>query len=102
MFQADYAKAFHPADLVVITEIYPSGDAPIPGVTAKLVVNAVLDAHPWQRVVWLPHRPELVDYLVQHLRPGDVCVSMGCGDIAELPTELLIRADFGVSVALSK
>lgn len=89
----EYRDAFAAADVVVITEIYPSGDAPIPGVTAKLVVNAVLDAHPWQRVAWLPQRAELVDYLVRELRPGDVCVSMGCGDISELPTELLLRAE---------
>jgi len=89
----EYRDAFIAADGVVPTEIYPSGDTPIPGVTTKLVVDAVLDAHPWQRVVWLPHRHELVDFLVHELRPGDVCVSMGCGDIAVLPTEILARAD---------
>ena len=42
----DYADAFVGADVVVLTDIYPSGTQPIPGVTGKLVVNAVLDAHP--------------------------------------------------------
>ena len=42
----DYADAFHAADVVVLTDIYPSGTQPIPGVTGKLVVNAVLDANP--------------------------------------------------------
>ena len=51
--------------------------------------NAVLDAHPEQRVVWLPQRAELVAYLVGELRPGDVCISMGCGDVAALPDEVL-------------
>ncbi len=41
-----YRDAFVDADLVVLTDIYASGTAPIPGVTGKLVVNAVLDAHP--------------------------------------------------------
>ena len=84
-----YADAFEAADVVVLTDIYPSGTQPIPGVTGKLVVNAVLDAHPTARVVWLPRRDELVDYLVRHVRDGDVCVSMGCGDIASLPDEVL-------------
>ncbi len=85
----DYADAFAAADVVVLTDIYPSGTEPIPGITGKLVVNAVLDAHPSTRVVWLPRRDDLVHYLAQHVREGDVCVSMGCGDIASLPDEVL-------------
>jgi UDP-N-acetylmuramate--alanine ligase len=85
----EYADAFVAADLVVLTDIYPSGTQPIPGVTGKLVVNAVLDAHPATRVVWLPRREELVDYLARQVRDGDVCISMGCGDVASLPDEVL-------------
>ena len=51
-----YRDAFVDADLVVITDIYPSGTTPIPGVTGKLVVNAVLDAHPTTRLAWMPRR----------------------------------------------
>ena len=86
-----YADAFTAADLVVITDIYASGTTPIPGVTGKLVVNAVCDAHPEQRVVWLPRRGDLVEYLARELRAGDLCISMGCGDVADLPTEVLER-----------
>jgi UDP-N-acetylmuramate--alanine ligase len=85
----DYADAFVVADVVVLTEIYPSGTEPIPGVTGKLVVNAVLDAHPTARVVWLPRRDDLIAFLAREVRPGDVCVSMGCGDVASLPDEVL-------------
>jgi UDP-N-acetylmuramate--alanine ligase len=85
----EYADAFTAADVVVITDIYASGTTPIPGVTGKLVLNAVLDAHPHTRAVWLPRRDELVGYLATQLRRGDVCVSMGCGDVASLPDEVL-------------
>ena len=61
------------------------------GVTGKLVVNAVLDAHPTTRLAWMPRRIDLVDYLAKELRDGDVCISMGCGDIASLPEEILAR-----------
>ena len=50
----EYAHAFVNADVVVLTDIYPSGTVPIPGVTGKLIVNAVTEAHPELRVVWLP------------------------------------------------
>ena len=86
-----YRDAFVDADLVVLTDIYASGTAPIPGVTGKLVVNAVLDAHPATRLAWMPRRSDLIDYLAKELRDGDVCISMGCGDIASLPDELQQR-----------
>jgi UDP-N-acetylmuramate--alanine ligase len=84
----DYRDAFVDADVVVLTDIYASGTTPIPGVTGKLVVNAVLDAHPTTRLVWLPQRADLAGYLAGELRAGDVCISMGCGDIASLPDEI--------------
>ncbi|MEY2400709.1 MAG: UDP-N-acetylmuramate--alanine ligase, partial [Ilumatobacteraceae bacterium] len=86
-----YRDAFVDADLVVLTDIYASGTTPIPGVTGKLVVNAVLDAHPATRMAWMPKRADLVDYLAKELRDGDVCISMGCGDIASLPDEVQQR-----------
>ncbi|MFN8024517.1 MAG: UDP-N-acetylmuramate--L-alanine ligase [Acidimicrobiales bacterium] len=87
----DYADAFVDADVVVLTEIYASGTTPIPGITGKLVVNAVLDAHPNTRLVWLPRRHDLIDFVAGELREGDVCISMGCGDIASLPSEVIER-----------
>jgi UDP-N-acetylmuramate--alanine ligase len=87
----EYRDAFVDADVVVLTEIFPSGTTPIPGVTGRLVVNAILDAHPDTRVVWIPRRPELIDFVAKELRDGDVCISMGCGDIASFPDEVLER-----------
>jgi UDP-N-acetylmuramate--alanine ligase len=87
----DYADAFEGADVVVVTEIYPSGTTPIPGITGELIVNAVLDAHPTARVLWLPRRADVVSFLAGEAGAGDVCISMGCGDIATLPEEILAR-----------
>jgi UDP-N-acetylmuramate--alanine ligase len=87
----EYGDAFVDADLVVLTDIFASGTTPIPGVTGKLVVNAVLDAHPDTPLVWMPRRADLVDFLARRLGDGDVCISMGCGDIASLPDEVQSR-----------
>jgi UDP-N-acetylmuramate--alanine ligase len=86
---AAYADAFGDADIVVLTDIFASGTTPIPGVTGKLIVNAVTEAHPEQRVVWLPRRDDLVSFVAAEARDGDVCLSMGCGDIASFPSEVL-------------
>ena len=85
----DYHSAFVDADIVVLTDIFPSGTTPIPGITGKLIVNAVAEAHPEQRIVWLPRREELVSFVANETRQGDVCISMGCGDIASFPSEVL-------------
>ena len=87
----EYQHAFVDADLVVLTDIFSSGTTPIPGVSGKLVVNAVLDAHPDTQLAWMPRRDDLVDFLARRLRDGDVCISMGCGDIATLPVEVQSR-----------
>ena len=52
-------RRFDDADVLVVTDIYPAGEAPRPGITGKLVVDAVLDAHPHAagRLPAAPRRP---------------------------------------------
>ena len=86
-----YADSFSNADLVVVTDIYASGTAAIAGVTGELVVNAIRTAHPKLKVIYQPKRSDLIEFLDSELKPGDLCISMGCGDIAMLPSELISR-----------
>ncbi|MFM8858081.1 MAG: UDP-N-acetylmuramate--L-alanine ligase, partial [Actinomycetota bacterium] len=85
----EYADAFRSADLIVLTDIYSSGTARIAGVTGRLVVDAVLERHPHAEVVWVEKREELAVRVSELLESGDVCISMGCGDIETLPDEVL-------------
>lgn len=85
----DFANAFEGADLVVITDIYPAGEEQRPGVSAKLIVNAVLDRHPAAHVAWLPGRRDLVSYLGRTLRAGDLCLTLGAGDLTSLPDDVM-------------
>ena len=84
----EFGDAFDDADVLVVTDIYPAGEAPRPGVSGKLIVNAVLDAHPWRRLAYLPKRPDLVPYLRHELRTGDLCLTLGAGDLTSLPEEV--------------
>jgi len=86
---AGFADAFADADVVVVTEVYAAGEPSRPGVTGRLVADAVRDAHPGARVEWLPERAELVAFLRRELRPGDLCLTLGAGDLTTLPDELL-------------
>ncbi len=84
----DFADAFADADLLVLTDIYSAGEVPRPGISTELVLGAVLDAHPYASVAYLPARAELRSYLRRNLRPGDLCLTLGAGDLTTLADEL--------------
>jgi UDP-N-acetylmuramate--alanine ligase len=69
------------ADLVVVTDVYGAAQEPIPGVTGKLVVGGIARAAPRKRVVYLPHRADVVRFLDREVREGDLVITMGCGDV---------------------
>ncbi len=87
----DFADAFAGADVLVLTDVFAAGEQPRPGVSGQLLVDAVLDAHPEQQLVYLPRREEVVSYLAAHLAPGDLCLTMGAGDITTYPDEVMAR-----------
>jgi UDP-N-acetylmuramate--alanine ligase len=79
------------ADLILVTDVYGAAQDPIPGVTGRLVVDGVRAAAPEKPVTYLPHRGDVVDYLAQEIRPGDLVVTMGCGDVWMLGDAALER-----------
>jgi UDP-N-acetylmuramate--alanine ligase len=83
-----FADSFVGADLVVVTDIYPSGEMPRPGVSGKLVIDAIVRAHPDAPVVYVPNREGVVAYLRENLRPGDLCLTLAAGDLTNLASEL--------------
>ncbi len=86
---ADFADAFGDADAIAVTDVYAAGEVPIEGVTGKLVVDAVLDAHPRARVAWLPALDDVVRWLADVLLPGDLCLSLGAGDVTDLADRMV-------------
>ena len=75
--------------MVVVTDVYPAGEPARPGVSGKLIVDAILEAHPAARVAWIPTRRDVAAYLVDALRPGDLCLTLGAGDLTALPDEVI-------------
>jgi UDP-N-acetylmuramate--alanine ligase len=87
-----FADAFVDADTMAVTSIYAAGEDPRPGVSGKLVLDAVLAAHPQAEAVYLPTRGEIVEWLDATLRPGDLCITLGAGDLTGLADQLLARS----------
>ena len=94
-FAHAFGASFDHADRVVLTDVYGAGEEPVPGVTGKLIADAVCSALPGRPVAYLPHRDELVSYLHSSLRPGDAVLTMGAGDVTSLGDELLARLEAG-------
>jgi UDP-N-acetylmuramate--alanine ligase len=83
-------RSFCDADTVIITSIYGAGEQPIPGVTAELVANAALrGGH--KDVTYVADKSEIPDRLVGMLRPGDLVITLGAGDVWKVGEEVLRR-----------
>ena len=76
----EFAGAFNEADLLFLTEIYPAGEAPIPGVTGERLAQTIQGAG-GPPVTYVPRKEELVEKVLPQLREGDMVVTMGAGDI---------------------
>jgi UDP-N-acetylmuramate--alanine ligase len=86
---AELGAALAPADVVVVTDVYGAGEAAIPGVTGLLVARAAIDARPWGQVAYLPRRADVVPYLGSRLRAGDLCLTLGAGDVTAMADDIL-------------
>ena len=51
--------------------------------------NAVLDRHPWRRLAWMPTLDDVVSYLRGELRAGDLCMTVGAGDVTTVGDRIL-------------
>ena len=87
-FAREFGRALNGADVALVTEIYPSRESPIPGVSGVAVVEAAKSfGHRDAR--FLPRRDEIVPLLDKLLSPGDLLVTMGAGDVYRLGEEYL-------------
>ncbi len=84
-----FADAFVGADVVVVSDVFAAGEDPVPGVTGAVVADAVRRAHPDADVRFVPGRAELRTSVAGILEPGDLCLTLGAGDLTSLPDELL-------------
>lgn len=86
---ADFADAFQDADVLVITGIYPAGEAPREGVSGEQVYAAVRQRHPDADVRYQPTLDDVATELTGLLRPGDLCLTIGAGDVTKLADRLM-------------
>jgi len=84
-----FGSAFADADVLVVTDVYSAGERPVPGVSGRLVADAVSAQDPRLAVLYAPRREELRQAVSSVLQPGDLCLTLGAGDLTVLPDQLL-------------
>ena len=84
----EFAKALSLADRVVLAEIYPARETDNLGVHSSDVA-ALINASEPGKAVALPSFEKIETYLLENLSPGDLCITMGAGDICKVGEMLL-------------
>ena len=79
---ADFQTAFNDADSVYVAPVYPAGEAPIEGVDAAALVKG-LKQRGHRAAQTIDGADALADTLTDVLRPGDMVICLGAGDITK-------------------
>ncbi|MFN8847883.1 MAG: UDP-N-acetylmuramate--L-alanine ligase [Bdellovibrionales bacterium] len=73
---AEFLKCFAGADVLLLTDIYPAGENPLPGIDSKILCENI--NHPNRK--YLPKNDNLSDEILRLLQPGDIFLTLGAGD----------------------
>lgn len=84
-----FSDSFDAADAVFITDIYAANEKKIEGVTSKKIVEDLkkkgISAH------YIPKKGDIVQDILPHLKPQDLVITMGAGDINSVAKELFAQ-----------
>jgi UDP-N-acetylmuramate--alanine ligase len=84
----EFLSAFDDTDLLLLTDIYPAGEPAIPGVHARTLAEAIA-ARGGPTTRYVSDRTELLLLVLDSVRPGDVVLTLGAGDIGGLADQIL-------------
>ena len=82
-----FGPALVDADEIILTDIYPAGEEPIPGVTIDLLANSL--RRDGLRVKIARELDEVVPMVLDIAQPGDVVMTLGAGSISRVPARLI-------------
>ena len=85
----EFGAAFDKADSVTFMDVYPAGEAPVPGVSGKTFLNVVLEHEGHPQADFVAHRVDVVPYLMDKLQPGDLVITMGAGDVTAMGPQII-------------
>jgi UDP-N-acetylmuramate--alanine ligase len=75
------------ADLVIVADVYGAREQPMPGITGALVAEAAMQAG--AVTIYEPDRSRLTERVQEAIRPGDLVLTLGAGDVTRVGRELV-------------
>jgi UDP-N-acetylmuramate--alanine ligase len=91
----EFGQSFFDAEVCVITDVYPSREEPIEGVSGKLVADAAKE-HGHRKVHYVEDKSDLPAKLEEIVEPGDVIITMGAGDIYKYGEQFAKALETGI------
>jgi UDP-N-acetylmuramate--alanine ligase len=76
----EFGLSFFEADVMVITDVYPSREKPVEGVSGKVIADLARD-YGHRSVQYVQDKSSLPGTLRQIVKSGDIVITMGAGDI---------------------
>jgi UDP-N-acetylmuramate--alanine ligase len=87
-----FVISFNEADVLIVTSIFSAGETAIDGVTGEWLSRGIKE-HGHKDVIFSPTQEDALSTLLSILRPGDLVVTLGAGDIHRLGARLLDKLD---------
>jgi len=87
--KSKFNDCFNKSDMLIITDVYGSGEQPIPGITGKILVDNLIDGGFKDKIIYLPKLRDVTEYLELNMRQNDMVLLMGAGDITRVTDEIL-------------
>jgi UDP-N-acetylmuramate--alanine ligase len=84
--QQEFFTAFYEANTLILLDIYAAAETPIPGVSSRLLYEGIKE-HGHRDVHYLSERAEVVPFLRDCVRKGDILLTLGAGDIWKVAQE---------------
>ncbi len=84
-----FGDSFVDADILIVTGLYAAGETPRPGIGGHLIADEVRRLHPDADVRYVESLDDVLSLLGDVLRDGDLCITLGAGDLTQLPSRLL-------------
>jgi len=82
----EFGAVLGTSDMVIVMDVFPAREAPLPGVSGKLIVEALCEVAPRKRVAYMPTLGDAAAFVAEVAQEGDLVLTMGAGDITTLPS----------------
>jgi UDP-N-acetylmuramate--alanine ligase len=92
----DFCQSFNQADILVITDIYAAGEAPIEGITAERLAAGISSAG-HKSVVYSSTLQGGIEFMLREARPGDAVLTIGAGSVGRVTDELAMLLESRIS-----